>query len=89
MKSITIHGLDDPLDKLIREKARLYGLSLNKTIKKLLRDSLGINNRKHDNKAQFKDLFGVWSQKDLKEFEQNTKDFEKIDAEDWNEKNSS
>lgn len=83
MKSITIHGLDDPLDKLIREKARFYGLSLNKTIKKLLRDSLGISDRKRDNKQAFKDLFGVWSEKDLKEFEQSTKDFEKIDAEDW------
>lgn len=83
MKSITIHGLDDPLDKLIRQKARDSGLSLNKTIKKLLRDSLGISDRKRDNKQLFKDLVGVWSKKDLKEFEQNTKDFEKIDAEDW------
>ena len=33
MKSITIHGLEDPLDTLIREKARQEGLSLNKTIK--------------------------------------------------------
>lgn len=83
MKSITIHNLDDPLNKLVRKKARLYNLSLNKTIKKLLRESLGIREEKRDNKAQFKNLFGVWSQKDLKEFERSTKDFEKIDAEDW------
>lgn len=36
MKSITIHGLEDPLNTLIREKARQEGLSLNKTIKLLL-----------------------------------------------------
>ena len=35
MKSITIHGLDDPLDTLIREKAGKQNLSLNKTIKQL------------------------------------------------------
>lgn len=83
MKSITVHGLDETLDSFIRERAKRQGTSLNKTIKKLLRDSLGISEKKSDNRAQFKDLFGVWSQKDLKEFERNTMDFEKIDSEDW------
>ena len=36
MKSITIHELDDDLDALIRVRARREGLSLDKTIKKLL-----------------------------------------------------
>lgn len=83
MKSITIHNLDDLLDRGIREKARFYGLSLNKTIKKLLEDSLGISDRKHDNKTLFEDLFGVWSKEDLREFERKTKNFEKIDPGDW------
>ena len=42
MKSITIHNLDDKLDSLIREKAKKQGISLNKTIKTLLRKSLGL-----------------------------------------------
>jgi len=33
MKSITIHNLDDPLDRLLQERARSQGMSLNKTIK--------------------------------------------------------
>jgi len=45
MKSITIHGLDGPLDTLIREKARKQQLSLNKTIKLLLEESLGLTGR--------------------------------------------
>ncbi len=35
MKSITIHGLDDPLDTLIRERAGKQNLSLNKTVRQL------------------------------------------------------
>jgi len=35
MKSITIHGLDEGLDKSIRDKARERGLSINKTLKEL------------------------------------------------------
>jgi hypothetical protein len=36
MTSITIHGLEDPIDSLIREKERQQAISLNKTIKQLL-----------------------------------------------------
>lgn len=81
MKSITVHGLDDPLDRLIREKADREGVSLNKTIKKLLRDSLGLSrqHKKHD----FSAFCGIWSKKEYEEFERSVKDFERIDREDW------
>ena len=39
---MTIHGIDDHLEKMIRFKAEAEGLSLNKTIKKLLETALGI-----------------------------------------------
>ena len=42
MKSITIHGLDEGLEAMIEEKARQEGLSLNKTVKMLLREALGL-----------------------------------------------
>jgi hypothetical protein len=32
MKSITIHGIDDPLAELIKSKAQSEGLSINKTV---------------------------------------------------------
>lgn len=41
MKSITIHGMDDEMDRQIREKAAAEGKSLNKTIKGLLEQALG------------------------------------------------
>ena len=84
MKSITIHNLDDSMDSLIRKKATEEGLSLNKTIKKLLRQTLGLSKREtvnvHEN---YSDLFGTWDKKDIDEFNKNTADFEKIFEDDW------
>ncbi len=84
MKSITLHGIDSKLDDLIKRKARKQGQSLNKTIKNLLEKSLGLNSDlESDRRKEFADLFGIWSKDDMKEFEKHTKDFEKIDNEDW------
>jgi hypothetical protein len=84
MKSITIHGLDSQLDKMIRKRAKREGKSLNKTIKELLEQSLGIRHGQNtDNREDFMDLFGKWNATEKKEFENTLKDFEKIDARDW------
>jgi hypothetical protein len=84
MKSITIHGLNDTLDRLIRKKAKEQGISLNKTIKKLLEQSLGILPSDHtDHRDDFLDLFGIWSTEEKKQFDHNISDFEKIDEKDW------
>jgi hypothetical protein len=84
MKSITIHGIDEQLANLIKSKAESEGLSVNKTVKKILEVSLGVrpqNDRK--NLDDFKEFCGVWTQADLDEFEEKTADFGKIDKKDW------
>jgi hypothetical protein len=84
MKSITIHGLDDPLDTLIRQRAKKKEMSLNKTIKELLREALGLESiDPHNHKKDFQDLFGVWTKAEAEEFARCTEDFEKIDQADW------
>lgn len=84
MKSITIHGLQNPLDSLIRKQAEKQGISLNKTIKKLLAESLGLKSKKEvDSKKEFMDLFGVWTEEDLEEFSRAVQDFEEIDEGEW------
>lgn len=84
MKSITIHNLDEPLNTLIREKAKNEGLSLNNTVKKILAEALNITTRKGgERKKDFLDIFGVWSQQDVDEFKRRTDDCRKIDQEDW------
>lgn len=84
MKSITIHGLDEGLDKSIRDKARERGLSINKTLKELLGKALGINNSQtHDRRDEFLDLYGVWSAEDSAELKKNLETCEQIDPGDW------
>ena len=84
MKSITIHGLDGPLDTLIREKARRQQLSLNKTIKLLLEESLGLTGRGSKNhRDEFIDLFGVWTTEDKSNFIAANKELNSIDPGEW------
>ena len=83
MKSITIHGLDDTLNRLIRAKADAEGKSLNKTIKGLLEEALGVCPSIKDHREEFMDLFGTWSEAAREEFEQVTEDLRRIDPEDW------
>lgn len=83
MTSITIHGLEEPLDSLIREKARQQGLSLNKTIKQLLAEALGVTPDIKTPRHNFEDLCGVWSPEELEEFTRNTQEFSITDPRDW------
>lgn len=84
MKSITIHGVDDPLAKLIKSKARSEGLSINKTVKKLLEEALGVKPLSRGKfRSDFEEFCGMWTESDLKEFEEKTKDLRIVHDEDW------
>lgn len=75
MKSMTIHGVDESLAKLIQAKARSEGLSINKTIKKLLEESLGVRPSYRDkNRRNFEEFCGMWSDSEYKEFKERTAD---------------
>ncbi len=83
-KSITIHGVDEPLVKLIRSKAREEGLSINQTIKNILETSLGVKPKNYlANIHRFEEFCGVWSKAEMKEFHKNNDSLNKIDPEDW------
>ena len=83
MKSITIHNLDDTLDAQIRETAEIEGLSLNKTIQKLLCKALGFKSTEPDRNKSFSTFSGQWTEKDFTEFEKNIKELNVIDPADW------
>ncbi|MEW6265785.1 MAG: hypothetical protein AB1641_22155 [Thermodesulfobacteriota bacterium] len=84
MKAITIHDLDKPLADLIKARAQTEGLSLNKTVKKLLEEALGITPApRGKNRPEFEEFRGLWSKPDLLEFDKRTKGLRKIDPEDW------
>ncbi|MFQ5769663.1 MAG: hypothetical protein ACE5HX_03945 [bacterium] len=84
MKSISILGLGEQLNKRINEQARRKGLRLNKTIKSLLEEALGLKTAKlKDRRNDFIEFMGVWTNEDVQEFEIAVKDFEQVDSEGW------
>jgi len=84
MKSITIHALDDDTAELIRKKAEEEGISLNKTIKRLLRQALGLKEFvKRNHREEFQDLFALWSDEEAGELAKHVESFEKVDPSDW------
>ncbi len=80
MSSITIHKLDDELDASLRRFALEQGTSLNKTIKTLLRASLGVGSEKKRDLSKFSES---WSNTELEEFQRNTEAFGEINPADW------
>jgi len=84
MKSITIHKIDSDLENRIAEKSAEYGLSQNRTVKKLLQKALQ-SDQKALRREMFSDLFGKWSASERPEFEKRIADFEIIDKSDWME----
>jgi hypothetical protein len=83
MKSITIHGIDKETEKLIRERTKSSGTSVNKIVKELLAKALGLGKEKPDHREEFLDLFGLWTEDDEKEFRDALRDFEAVDPKDW------
>ena len=84
MKSITIHELDGRVSFQLEKKAKELVLSLNKTIKKLLEQALGVKpNPTEGRKQAFKEFLGVWNKSDLRECTATIRDFERIDPKCW------
>ena len=84
MKTISIHNLEDKVAALLRKKAKESNMSLNKTVQKLLKKSLGLEKTNtSDQRGEFRDLSGVWSQNDGAEFERATREFETTHKEEW------
>lgn len=84
MKSMTIHDIDPQLAELIKSRAQSEGVSINKAIKKLLETALGIRIApQKKNLEDFREFCGLWTEADLKEFEEKTADARTIHPEDW------
>lgn len=84
MKSITIHNIDKDINEKLNELARKKEMSLNKTIKFLLRKALNLEkNFNEERKKNLSEFCGIWSQKDLESFRNATEDFEKVVEEEW------
>lgn len=80
MKSITIHNFDNELEKSLVDFSNQHDLSLNKSVKKLLRKALGVGEAK---KEDFSDLCGAINKKEAKRISKALLEQERIDDEDW------
>ena len=84
MATMTIRGIDDEVAMLLKERAKNEGISINGLILKMVKESLGIKKKKRMKiYLDIDHLAGTWSEKDLKEFQKNVEDMEKIDKEIW------
>ena len=86
MKSITIHKLDETLARVLEERARREGVSINRLVKKLLRSALGLEKAPEpDHRDEFLDLFGTWSDRETADFHGRIEELERIEPQDWEE----
>ena len=83
MKSITVHGIDKETETLINQRARSAGTSVNKIVKELLAEALGLGKDRNDHRDEFSDLFGVWTEDDEQQFLAAVKDLESVEPGDW------
>ena len=79
--SLTIHNLDPVLYGELKQKAETANVSLNRLIKTLLTQALGLN--KTTKIADFSDFSNQWTQNELTEFQQTQTQFSTVDATDW------
>lgn len=81
MTQITLRNLPEDLDREIRNRAKAEGLSLNRTIVRLLKEATGIEIRKR--KRDLSNLAGTWTETEAEDFESHVKIFEELDREIW------
>lgn len=84
MKAITIHGLDETLATALQKRARHEGESMNRLVKRLLSEAVGMKLRpKGRYREEFAAFSGVWSGRERRDFERRNGEFERVNPEDW------
>ena len=84
MSTITIRGIDEITAKILKEKAKKEGTSVNAVLLNTLKESLGLGKKKRT--VVYTDLdhlAGTWSEKDFSEFQKKIADFEAVDEKMW------
>ncbi len=86
MSSITLHDLEDSLYAMLKQKARREGKSMNRAIKELLAEAVGLKKKDvkgGDRKDVYSELCGATSRGELRKMEEAEKEFEVINEKDW------
>jgi len=85
MKTITLRGLPSELEEKVEARSRELGLSLNKTVIRLLEERLfpgstALGGRRH---FDLDHLVGSWSEEEADEFDRSLDEQRRIDPELW------
>ena len=82
MSSITIHEIDEGLDRRLSDEARRRDTSKNRLVKELLAASLGlrVEGRYADD---YREFWGLWCAEEAAAFDAAQADNARVDAEDW------
>jgi hypothetical protein len=85
MKTISIHGIDGETEKAIKMRAKSESKSVNKVVKEIIAKSLGLGGHPSvtDNRAEFADLCGVWTEEDADRLLGSIDELEIVDPGDW------
>jgi plasmid stability protein len=86
MKQLTIRGVDDKLHHALRSRAEQEGLSVNRYVLALLKESLGLASGRALEDVEYDDLdhlIGSWTQEAYEEFSDLLQDQRQIDPELW------
>ena len=84
MKNISLRGIDEKLERAIKERAKKNHESMNTTILKALQQAFGLERQEnYPEYSDLEELAGTWSVRDEREFNETQSDFQKIDDEMW------
>ena len=84
MKSLSIHGIDDPVYRLLKARAKSEGKSVNQTVKSILEQSLGVSSSAYEpHRREFEAMCGTWTVREKEDFDKATEGFEKVDPKEW------
>lgn len=87
-RQLTVRGVDAQLERTLRAEARRRGLSVNRTVLRLLHEATGLDGRPVDRAAatRFDDLdrlAGTWTAEEAASFDRYLRSARAVDAELW------
>lgn len=84
MKQMTIRGIPEEVEKIVKEEAKRKGISINKAFISMLESASGIKAKNRKKKVIYHDLdhlSGLWSDEEAEDFMKNLEGQRKIDDE--------
>ncbi|MCL4321656.1 MAG: hypothetical protein M0016_03980 [Deltaproteobacteria bacterium] len=86
MRQLTIRGIPEEIEAIVKKEAEEKGISLNKAFISLVVKAAGISKEKKKKETIYHDLdslSGLWTEDEAKIFEKNLASNRKIDKELW------